>query len=84
MIVRAACLIGQSADGISLRLLYASNGNGALAAGTLADAMRLIFEKTNEPSFTTVVTNGAAARLLEKLCPSYAVSRRLFVAFDAD
>lgn len=83
-VVRAACLIGQSADGISLRLLYASNGNGALAAGTLADAMRLFFEKTNEPSFTTVVTNGAAARLLEKLCPSYAVSRRLFVAFDVD
>lgn len=83
-VVRAACLIGQSADGISLRLLYASGGNGALAAGTLVDAMRLTFEKTNEPFFTTVVTTGAAERLLEKLCPSYAVSRRLFIAFDAD
>lgn len=83
-VVRAACLIGQSADGISLRLLYASKGNGAMAAGTLADAMRLTFEKTDEPSFTTVVTNGAAVRLLEKLCPSYAVSRRLYVAFDVD
>ena len=82
--VRAACLIGQSADGISLRLLYAAKGNGALAAGALADAMRLIFEKTNESSFTTVVTNDAAARLLEKLCPSYAVSRRMFAAFDVD
>lgn len=83
-IVRAACLIGQNTDGISLRLLYASKGNGALAAGTLADAMRLTFEKTNESSFTTVVTNDAAARLLDKLCPSYAISRRLYVAFDAD
>ncbi|MDE6639524.1 MAG: hypothetical protein K2K63_03245 [Acetatifactor sp.] len=83
-IVRAACLIGQNTDGISLRLLYASRGYGALAVGTLADAMRLTFEKTNESSFTTVVTNDAAARLLEELCPSYTVSRRLFVAIDAN
>lgn len=83
-VVRAACLMGQDTDGISLRLLYASKGYGALAAGTLADAMQLTFEKTDEASFTTIVTNRAAERLLEKLCPSYTISRRLFVAFDVD
>lgn len=83
-VVRAACLMGQDTDGISLRLLYGSKGYGALTAGALADAIQLILENTNEPSFTTVVTNRAAERLLEKLCPSYTVSRRLFVAFDVD
>lgn len=82
--VRAACLIGEDGEGISLRLLYATKGSDALAAGALADAMRLTFEKTEVLSFTTVVTNSAAVRLLEKLCPSYAVSRRLYVAFDVD
>ncbi len=79
--IKAVSLAAKDADGLSLRLLFAEPGCGALAMGALAGSMRQMLQKTDEEQVGLTVTGKSAEQLLDKLCPSYEVTQHLYTAY---
>ncbi len=78
--IEAVCLFGENDGELELRLLYSRPGKGIAAAKALVHALGEIDENDVMPMRISV-SNSASKKILDKMCPNYAIIRRFYSAY---
>lgn len=80
--IKAVSLAAEDADGLCLRLLFAESRWGKIALGALYSSMCQMLETTDASHVCMTVTGSEAARLLDRICPSYEITKRLYTGYS--